>query len=316
MVRKMLDASPRVRISTFGFGADHDSAMLRALAEAGSGIYYYLESAERIPIAFADALGGLLAVTCQNAELRFTPAKGVTLKKVHTRFPTKQAPGNSTVVSLGDLLAEEVKDILFDVDMPECGVTETFEVGALELTYLDVESVKTVTVSQRCSVGRVAEVAPGREGNVDVAGHRARWEATEAMEEAERLADAGKMDEARAGLENVRAKVNQMSLRAGRMKSPISPMLAALETDLNEATQRAKDRVTWQGKGKNWFSSKANEHRFQRSAALNDDFDVEDELEGIGEADAYNKKSAPAAFTYANRKQRAMKSAAAAALRR
>jgi len=38
-----------VSIFTFGFGADHDSNMLRTIAESGYGMYYFLERSDEIP---------------------------------------------------------------------------------------------------------------------------------------------------------------------------------------------------------------------------------------------------------------------------
>jgi len=93
MLRKTLDKSPRVRVFTFGFGADHSPSMLTALAEAGSGTYYYIESEDKIPTAFADALGGLLSVAVQNVAVEFVPGPGVAVSEVHTSFPTEGSGG-------------------------------------------------------------------------------------------------------------------------------------------------------------------------------------------------------------------------------
>lgn len=83
MLTKMLDHSVRPRIFTFGFGADHNPAFLETLANAGNGSYYFIESEERIPTAFADALGGLMSVVLQNIEVVLTPLNGCTIRKVH-----------------------------------------------------------------------------------------------------------------------------------------------------------------------------------------------------------------------------------------
>jgi uncharacterized protein YegL len=54
---------------TFGFGKDHDANMLRPIAEAGHGLYYYIEKEDEIPNSFADCIGGLLSVVAQNIKL-------------------------------------------------------------------------------------------------------------------------------------------------------------------------------------------------------------------------------------------------------
>ena len=50
---------------TFGYGAEHDSDLLNAIASAGNGIFYYIDNPDNIPESFCDCLGGLLSVTAQ-----------------------------------------------------------------------------------------------------------------------------------------------------------------------------------------------------------------------------------------------------------
>eukprot|EP00755_Sulcionema_specki_P003935 Sspe_Gene.28851::Locus_13281_Transcript_1_1_Confidence_1.000_Length_406::g.28851::m.28851 len=46
-------------IFTFGLGFNHNEGMLKAIAETGQGMYYYLERPSSIAPAFAECLGGL-----------------------------------------------------------------------------------------------------------------------------------------------------------------------------------------------------------------------------------------------------------------
>ena len=48
-----------------GYGSDHDSEMLHHIANAGNGLYYYIENKDNIPESFCDCLGGLLSVSAQ-----------------------------------------------------------------------------------------------------------------------------------------------------------------------------------------------------------------------------------------------------------
>jgi hypothetical protein len=145
MVRKMADQKHRVRLYTFGFGADHSEELLSKLAEAGSGSYYFIEKEDNIATAFADALGGLLSVVAQNVKLTFVPAPGVVVDEVHTSFGTSEEGGGRRSVRIGDLLSEESKDTLLDVRLPaladvaECQTVD-FKIGHVDLSYLDVET--------------------------------------------------------------------------------------------------------------------------------------------------------------------------------
>ena len=52
-------------VFTFGYGSEHDANMLKSVAEAGSGLFYYLDNSDSIPESFCDCLGGLLSVAAQ-----------------------------------------------------------------------------------------------------------------------------------------------------------------------------------------------------------------------------------------------------------
>ena len=52
-------------VFTFGYGSEHDADLLLGIAEAGNGLFYYIDSEESIPESFCDCLGGLLSVAAQ-----------------------------------------------------------------------------------------------------------------------------------------------------------------------------------------------------------------------------------------------------------
>ena len=73
-------------VFTFGFGSEHDADMLKAIATAGNGMYYFVNDADTIPESFCDCLGGLLSVAAQNLKLRITAAGDCALEKPLTAF--------------------------------------------------------------------------------------------------------------------------------------------------------------------------------------------------------------------------------------
>ena len=54
-----------MNVFTFGYGGEHDADLLRAVGEAGNGLFYYIDNADSIPESFCDCLGGLLSVAAQ-----------------------------------------------------------------------------------------------------------------------------------------------------------------------------------------------------------------------------------------------------------
>lgn len=66
LIRSMLGQIGRQTcVFTFGYGSEHDANMLRAIADAGSGLFYYINNVDCIPDSFCDCLGGLLSVAAQ-----------------------------------------------------------------------------------------------------------------------------------------------------------------------------------------------------------------------------------------------------------
>ena len=55
----------QANVFTFGYGGEYDADLLRAVSEAGRGLFYYIDNADSIPESFCDCLGGLLSVAAQ-----------------------------------------------------------------------------------------------------------------------------------------------------------------------------------------------------------------------------------------------------------
>eukprot|EP00002_Diphylleia_rotans_P029892 TRINITY_DN610_c0_g1_i9.p1 TRINITY_DN610_c0_g1~~TRINITY_DN610_c0_g1_i9.p1 ORF type:complete len:300 (+),score=62.54 TRINITY_DN610_c0_g1_i9:685-1584(+) len=127
-------------VFTFGFGEDHYAPMLTAIAEAGRGMYYYIDNANKIPVAFADCLGGLVSVVAQNVLMTITPlpqqGKPSTIRKVWTSFQQTSGPLKHCV-QIPDIYAEETRDILFEIDLPPLDedTTEPIPVAQIDIEY-------------------------------------------------------------------------------------------------------------------------------------------------------------------------------------
>jgi hypothetical protein len=148
-----------ITLHTFGYGSDHDSELLREVATAGQGSYYYVEGVDDIRGAFGDCLGGLLSVVAQNLELTVEviapPAaaaragggdgdgvgsEGVygggsggsggstggtaaaVITKVHHKDAVTAGPGRWKI-KYSDLYGEEQRDLLVSVTLPPITTT-------------------------------------------------------------------------------------------------------------------------------------------------------------------------------------------------
>jgi len=287
MVRKMGDAKPCVRVFTFGFGSDHDENLLRALAEAGSGCYYFIEKEDYIATAFADAMGGLLSTAAQNVSLRFVPAPGVVVEVVLTSFATnEEARGESveTSVRIGDLMSEESKDTLFNVrlpalppaDVPEGGSID-YKIGHVQVSFLDVNSASTKCLQVECMVKRSREESSAA-ANHTVSVQRARFETVRALEEARALADQGRFDASKECLSDKIRKVEALvesAVAAQEIKS--AGLARVLRDDLAKAIEHTASETVYLSKGRKKMAMKSQSRGCQRSTNCADSSDEEEE---------------------------------------
>lgn len=127
-----------ITTSTIGFGTGYNERLLAAMAEAGRGHTYYIESPDQAPAIFEEEIEGLLTLAAQNATVHLQTAPEVELVAIHHAYPTHM-DGATLVAELGDLYAREPKLLLAEFLIPpaEEGTTvtmATFEVNAYVLT--------------------------------------------------------------------------------------------------------------------------------------------------------------------------------------
>ena len=99
-----------ITISTFGVGLDYNETLMTAMAESGSGNYYFIDRADKMAAIFNKELNGLQNVVAQNAELHIVLPKGVTVEKIYP-FKYSQVK-NEVVIRFQDLFSEEKKSLV------------------------------------------------------------------------------------------------------------------------------------------------------------------------------------------------------------
>ena len=193
-------------VYTFGFGADHNAGLLQAISEAGGGMYYFIDSAEKIPESFADCLGGLLSTVGQNITMEVKSTNDVVVMSAFSgRDKKSSASGATCTLPLGDIQADERRDILLKLKLPKLEA-ELLDWQALDvsLLYFNVITSTMEIQEARLSLSRPSMLRGDLEINDDVGIHKSRVMAVEAMQEAMLLAESGAMARARGVLQHVR----------------------------------------------------------------------------------------------------------------
>ncbi|KXZ48127.1 hypothetical protein GPECTOR_30g223 [Gonium pectorale] len=216
-----------VTMHKFGFGEDHSVELLQAVADAQSGVYYYIAGSEDIAGGFGDALGGLLAVVAKDIRLTVRPGPGTSLaafrsggRAIGGDATGGTAPGradpsrhgatvkwpceapNAEGAAFNDMFAEETRECLLFLNLPAAVTSEAAArgdeamtvaaVAQVELEYTDMASGARVWRMATLQVARSAEPRPvGQLPAELVVLTAARFETLDAVEKAQAAVAGG-----------------------------------------------------------------------------------------------------------------------------
>eukprot|EP00731_Ephydatia_muelleri_P001023 Em0001g1023a len=244
-------------VYTFGFGADHDAGMLAAISTQGGGVYYFIDTNEKIPESFADCLGGLLSVVGQNLSLKLEVQGDNQLNEVHSsRTVNWTTPNKSCEISLGDIQSEEGRDIVMSLILPALAASTTESVLKATISYFNVISSSMQTISCDLVVSRT-DAAPGAP-DPDLDQQRNRVVAAAALKQAKALADQGNLVGAKTLLDETIAAIEQSV-------SAQSNFSKALLVDLRTSLGSLQSRNVYLSHGEKFMCSKVQTHSAQRS---------------------------------------------------
>jgi Ca-activated chloride channel family protein len=105
-----------VTTSTLGVGADFDEGLLREMAEAGGGNFYFAEAASQLSDFIAGETSEAIKVVVRDAALVIDLPEGASVKSPNP-FLIRSEPRQS-VVELGDLVADQVLSLVLTVEFP------------------------------------------------------------------------------------------------------------------------------------------------------------------------------------------------------
>lgn len=177
-----------VSTSTFGVGEDFDERLLRGMAEASAGNFYFIERPEQIPDLLASELGETLEIVARDAALEVTLGPGMSAEPLNRYRHDRDA--NRIRIHLGHLVSNQEMEVVVKLGFPKGADGQE---RCAEFTVSDpAGTVTAVPAELRWTYAdREANDAQPRAGNVDVAvatlyAGRARDEALERNREGDR----------------------------------------------------------------------------------------------------------------------------------
>jgi Mg-chelatase subunit ChlD len=263
-----------ISFHTFGYGLDHDAALLCEMASA-TGSYYFVEDDKNVGSAFGDALGGILSVVAQNAvvTIKVSPealALGVGITEVlHDQAVARE--NGSYTVTVGDFYAEEERDVVFQVKLATLASPPTnnpIPHAMISLAYTDTLDKRLVQSDDVvvCTIVRPSGAEISKE-NPHVVAQSLRVYAAQEMAETEKLASEKRFDEAKLHMQRFRGHYAQQS-------AEVQALSTAVFRDSCEAEEALDDQGDYERKGAQMMYSRIRSHQQQRSAPASMDGNV------------------------------------------
>lgn len=221
-------------VTAIGVGADFDEQLMGALANVGTGNFYYLDNARDLASVFASEFGAARATVASALEVEITPAPGV--RVVDAAGYPLESRGDSVVFSPGALFAGQERRIWLTLSVPEGAGEQSLGVVALRYEREGKRESLELPDSFRVAwADRPAEVVKALSP--------AAWERSVAQESYGQLEDRvselvknGEHDRAKYYIEEFEARVG--ALNATVASAPVAKKLEeakALRRDVDEA---------------------------------------------------------------------------------
>ncbi|ETV97114.1 hypothetical protein H310_09923 [Aphanomyces invadans] len=255
---------PQVSLHTFGYGSDHNATLLGRLADIGRGSYYFIQNVDGVALAFARCLGGLLSVVGQNIKLEVVASPGALIASVKTKRPVMTVADKVHVeIDLGDMFAEESRDVLVEVQLTPQVPSEKMEIVEFRVRYVNVLQSTMEKETSVVTIGRPARVEHDDDDTVDevIVAQKLRIAAVEAIESAQAEANKGNLDQGkrflRSAIELVQRDMATLSVNA-------QATMAILLADLDECTVNMASQSVYQSRGQGRTQQKIQTHWMQR----------------------------------------------------
>lgn len=220
-----------VSTTTFGVGADFDEVLLQGMADAGGGHFYFVRDAATIRDHITSEVGETLEIVARDVELEIVAAEDVRVEAVSPQ-PTRPR-GSRTVIGLGDLVAEQVIDVVLRITFPygEIGRETGVIIRLTDRDGVFAAGGRATVVDARLSWAYADEGAnDAQDRDTDVDRAVASQFAARARQEAVRLNRAGDYLSARRVLESTGRRIRDYAGRDPELRGLVGELAAEGDT--------------------------------------------------------------------------------------
>ncbi|KAH9300837.1 hypothetical protein KI387_012420 [Taxus chinensis] len=223
-----------IPVHAFGFGSDHDAARMHAISTESGGTFSFVQAED----AFAQCIGGLLSVVVQDVHLTVScrAAPGIELQSIYAGSHQSRVLDNDYgTVKLGDLYAEEERDIIVELKLPAVRYPHSMAVLSVNCSFKD-------PVTQQVSYGKEQSLSIPRPEStrgyptsvsLKVDKYKTKLRTAQAVGEARTLADRGDANAAQQLLYKAKAM-----LRCSAASRTVDEMRGVLEAEIKRVQAR------------------------------------------------------------------------------
>ncbi len=230
-----------IATTTFGVGSEFNEFLLQAIADAGGGHFYFIDSPDQIPNYFKGELGEMLETVTRETTVTIGLPDGTTPQLLND-IPHQITDG-SIRVFLGDVFGTQIHQLVLRLDVPATSQGRQEELSiSPQLDYYDVATQRTQQISASPLQLRVAspsEVA-GQPVDEEVLAIAARLEAERAKLQAMKLEREGRRDQAKALLRGAAQAVAAFAAApaAQAVRAELEELEEEVETGMSEKRRK------------------------------------------------------------------------------
>lgn len=200
-----------ISTTTMGLGSDFNEDLLMAMADAGGGAFYFIESPEVAPIIFEEELRGLLSVVGQNLVVSVEPSDHVTSVNQLNAY-NMHSDGKRISFSLGDVFGDEVKTLMLELNIPALHEVGQQRIAMLRFEYDEIlESGSEHRILELpVTINVAAQAEMPAEANPEVRRSVLLLKAAQARRDAVNAADRGDYQSASQVLKQAAEAINDV----------------------------------------------------------------------------------------------------------
>ena len=230
---RVFNTENHVATTTIGVGEDFDEDLLRQLADAGGGNFFFIEKPDQAPAIFKEELGELLTLVGQDLKLTLHFCPGVKVTELLNDYPVEsqsegdpETGGGHHTLRLGDAFGSEEKSIICELELPAVHDAGPLAVATAELDWMGLlPTVKrrsaTLEITRDVADADACKDQPRNEAVVEAA---ALLQIARAQSLAREQADAGNLRAASQTLAGTIHGISSMPALAARFNEELDEM--------------------------------------------------------------------------------------------